>query len=149
MSIAIPCLIKQPHRQQLTGLIVGDRGTEFDVKVNDGVQTISKLYVFPHFPSPQKCQTVLELTPSKNTPKSRRKRGTGSGYIYWRTIKKNGLEYHQTFYHYELRDKNNRRVKSSEYIPKKLRSRIEKMDNDKVPVVEILKVLRNRSKRKK
>ena len=55
MSIAIPCLIKQPHRQQLAGWIVGDRGDKFDVKVADKVQTISKLYVFPHFPPPQKC----------------------------------------------------------------------------------------------
>ena len=124
-----------------------NRGDKFDVKVNDGVQTISKLYVFPHFPPPQKCRTDPELTPSKNHPKSRRKRGTGSGYIYWRTIKKNGKEYQQTFYHYELRDKHNRRVKSSEYIPKKLRSQIEQMDNDKVPVAKILRVLRRKKKR--
>lgn len=147
-SLSIPCLIKQPHRQQLTGWIVGDRGDKFDVKVNDGVQTISKLYVFPHFPPPQKCRTDPELTPSKNTPKSRRKRGTGSGYIYWRTVRKNGKEYQQTFYHYELRDKNNRRVKSCEYIPKKLRSQIEQMDNDKVPVAEILRVLRRSQKKR-
>lgn len=133
MSIAIPCLIKQPHRQQLVGFIVGDkpngmaslRGTEFDVKVNDGVQTVSKLYVFPNFPSPQKCRKDREITPSKNSANSRRKKGTGSGYIYWRTIRKNGSEYKQTWYYYELKDKNNRRVKSSEYIPKKLRSKIE------------------------
>lgn len=78
MSIAIPCLIKQPHRQQLTGFIVGDRGSSFDIKVDDGVQTIYKLYVFPHFPPPEKCRTDPDLTPSKITPKSRRKRGTGS-----------------------------------------------------------------------
>lgn len=155
-SISIPCLIKQPHRQQLTGLIVGDkpngmaslRGDKFDVKVNDGVQTISKLYVFPNFPPVKKCWTDPELTPSKINPKSRRKRGEGSGYIYWRTIRKNGSEYKQTWYYYELKDKNNRRVKSSEYIPKKLRSLIEQMDNDKVPVVEILRVLRRRKKKR-
>ena len=62
MTIAIPCLIKQPHRQQLAGLIVGDRGDKFDVKVDDGVQTISKLYVFPHFPPLKKCRTDPELT---------------------------------------------------------------------------------------
>lgn len=101
------------------------RGTEFDVKVNDGVQTVSKLYVFPNFPSPQKCRKDREITPSKNSANSRRKKGTGSGYIYWRTIRKNGSEYKQTWYYYELKDKNNRRVKSSEYIPKKLRSKIE------------------------
>ena len=88
MSITIPCLIKQPHRQQLAGWIVGDRGADFDVKVNDKVQTVSKLYVFPNFPPPKKCRIDQEITPSKNTPKSRRKRGTGNGYIYWRTVKK-------------------------------------------------------------
>ncbi|MGB5631880.1 MAG: hypothetical protein WBM44_01025 [Waterburya sp.] len=49
MSIAIPCLIKQPHRQQLTGLIVGDkpdgmaslRGSDFDVKVNVGLSPVN------------------------------------------------------------------------------------------------------------
>lgn len=146
MSIAIPCLIKQPHRQQLAGLIVGIRGTEFDVQVNDGVLTISKLYVFPHFPSPKKCRTDPELTPSKNSSNSRRKRGTGSGYIYWRTVRKNGKMYQQTFYHYELWDKKNRQVKSCEYIPKKMRSLIEKMNDEKAPVEEILRVLRDRKK---
>ncbi|MEL6580798.1 MAG: hypothetical protein AAFQ14_13690 [Cyanobacteria bacterium J06621_12] len=146
-SLSIPCLIKQPNHQPLVGLIVGDRGSKFDVKVNDGVQTISKLYVFPHFPSPEKCRTDSELTPSKSTSKLRRQRGTGSGYIYWRTIEKNGKEYQQTFYHYELRDKRNHRVKSCEYIPKKMRSQIEQMDNDKVPVTEILRVLRRRKKK--
>ncbi len=60
-SLSIPCLIKQPHRQQLTGWIVGDRGCSFDVKVEDGVQTVSKLYVFPHFPPPEKCRTDPEI----------------------------------------------------------------------------------------
>ena len=50
-SLSIPCLIKQPNHQPLVGLIVGARGADFDVKVGDGVQTISKLYVFPHFPT--------------------------------------------------------------------------------------------------
>ncbi|MDJ0904108.1 MAG: hypothetical protein QNJ55_35505 [Xenococcus sp. MO_188.B8] len=147
--MAIPCIIKYPSKTEIEGLIVGDRGTEFDVKVNDEVQTVSKFYVFPHFLPPPKCQKDREITPSKNSAKSRRKRGTGSGYIYWRTIKKNGKEYQQTFYHYEKRDKYNRRVKSCEYIPLKMRSQIEQMNNDKVPVTEILKVLRRRSKRKK
>lgn len=148
-SLSIPCLIKQPNQQPLMGLIVGVHGCSFDVKVNDGVQTISKLYVFPNFPPSKKCKTDPELTPSKNGATSRRKRGAGSGYIYWRTVRKNGKDYQQTFYHYELRDKNNRRVKSCEYIPKKLRSLIEQMNDEKVPVEEILKVLRRRKKREK
>ncbi len=59
---------------------------------------------------------------------------------------KNGKDYKQTYYHYELRDKHNRRVKSCEYIRGQLRSQIEQMNDDKVPVEEILKVLQNKSK---
>ncbi|MEL6931350.1 MAG: hypothetical protein AAFO95_22410 [Cyanobacteria bacterium J06600_6] len=119
MSIAIPCLIKHSHRQQLTGLIVGDCGDKFDVKVDDGVQTISKLYVFPHFPPLKKCKTDHEITPRKK----RRKKGTGSGYINWREIKKNGKVYQETWFHYEICDKE-RQVKSCVYVPKKMRSQI-------------------------
>ena len=141
----IPCLIKQPHKKPFEGLIVGDRGDKFDVKVDDRIVALPKLYVFPNFPSKKKCQTDDEISPSK----TRRKKGTGSGSIYWRTIKKNGKDYQQTYYHYEIWDKGNRLVKSCEYIPKRMRSQIEKMNDEKVPVEEILKVLRNRSKRKK
>ena len=143
MSIAIPCLIKQPHRQQLTGFIVGDRGDKFDVKVNDRVQTVSKLYVFPHFPSPEKCRTDPELTPRK---KLRRKKGTGGGYINWRTVKKNGSEYKETWFHYEIWDKG-KQVKSCVYIPNKMRSQIQKMNDEKVSVEGILKVLKDRKRK--
>ena len=34
-SLSIPCLIKQPNHQPLVGLIVGDRGSDFDVQVGD------------------------------------------------------------------------------------------------------------------
>ncbi|MEO1672251.1 MAG: hypothetical protein AAFR77_15990 [Cyanobacteria bacterium J06631_2] len=142
MSIAIPCLIKQPHRQQLSGLIVGDHGSKFDVKVDHGVQTISKLYVFPHFPSPEKCRTDRGITPRKK----RRKKGTGSGYINWRETKKNETVYQETWFHYEICDKG-RQIKSCVYIPKKMRSQIEKLNDDKVPVEEILKVLWRRKKK--
>ncbi|MGB5632181.1 MAG: hypothetical protein WBM44_00495 [Waterburya sp.] len=41
-----------------------------------------------------------------------------------------------------------RTSKKCKYIPKKLRSQVEKMNAEKVPVEEILKVLRNRSRKK-
>ena len=99
-----------------------------------------------------KCSSKIE-SPSKN----QRRRGEGSGSIYWRTIKKNGKDYQQTYYHYEIWEKGdpkagrkpNRLIKSCEYIPKRMRSRIERMNKEKAPVAEILKILRNRSKRKK
>ena len=40
-------------------------------------------------------------------------------------------------------------IKSSEYIPKKMESKIIRMNNEKAPVEEILKVLQNRGKRKR
>ncbi|WP_072013955.1 hypothetical protein [Myxosarcina sp. GI1] len=142
----MPCLIKQPHKKPFEGLIVGDRGSEFDVKVDDRIVSLPKLYVFPNFPQKQKCKTDNDISPSK---KSRRKKGTGSGYINWRVIKKNGTEYKQTWYHYEFWEQGDRLVKSCAYIPKKMRSQIQKMNTEKAPVEEILKVLSNRSKRKK
>jgi hypothetical protein len=146
LETTVPCLVKQPHKQPFEGLIVGDRGSEFDVKVDDRVVSLPKLYVFPNFQKQKKkCQTDDDISPSK----IRRKKGTGSGSIYWRTIKKNGKDYQQTYYHYEIWDKGDRLIKSCEYIPKRMRSLIEKMNDEKAPVEEILKVLRNRGKRKK
>ena len=143
-SISIPCLIKQPNKQPMTGLIVGNRGSEFDVRVGDRIIQLPKLYVFPHLPGQKKkCQTDDDISPSK----IRRKKGTGSGYINWRAITKNGKEYKQPWFHYELWDKG-RQVKSCKYIPKKMRSQVEKMNAEKVPVEEILKFLKNRGKGK-
>jgi len=42
-----------------------------------------------------------------------------------------------------------RLIKSSKYIPKKLESKIIRMNNEKAPVEKILKVLQNRVKRKR
>ena len=141
---SIPCLIRQPHKKPFEGVIVGDRGSKFDVEVNGKIATLPKLYVFPNFLNfpnflgKKKCQTDDDISPSKN---SRRKKGTGSGYINWRDIKKNGKNYKQTWFHYELWDKG-RQVKSCAYIPKGKRSQIEKMNAEKVPVEEILRVLK-------
>ncbi|VEP13105.1 hypothetical protein H1P_1830003 [Hyella patelloides LEGE 07179] len=40
-------------------------------------------------------------------------------------------------------------MKKSKYIPQKVRSRVERMNNEKVPVNKILEVLHNTSKKKK
>ena len=143
-SISIPCLIRQPHKKPFEGLIVGDRGSKFDVRVGDRVIQLPKLYVFPNLKEKKKPQAKDDISPSKN---SRRKKGTGSGYINWRDIRKNGKDYKQTWFHYELWDKG-RQVKSCAYIPKGKRSQIEKLNAEKVPVEEILKVLRNKERGK-
>lgn len=88
--------------------------------------------------------------PSKRRSKglaSRREPGEGTGYIECKPIKRGGNEYKQYWYHWEKWREGDRITKRSRYIPKKLRSQIEQMDNDKVPVAEILKVLRRRKKR--
>ena len=92
-----------------------------------------------------------EKNPRKITPPStrRRKQGYGAGYIECKPIKRSGKEYKQYWYHYEEWKDGVRVTKKSKYIPQSKRSRIEKMNNEKVPVAEILKVLRRRKKRGK
>ena len=121
---------KNPRKSSSTSSI------EVEQKINDGC-----------------IEQVLETSvknPRKITPPStkRRKQGYGTGYIECKPIKRGGKEYKQYWYHYEEWQEGDRLSKKSKYIPKKLRSQIEQMDNDKVPVAEILRVLRNRSKKK-
>lgn len=68
-------------------------------------------------------------------------KGDGSGCIYWRTVVRNGLEYQQAYYQYELWQDGQCLVKSTKYIPKKLLKQVLKLDRDKAPVLEILEVL--------
>ena len=48
---------------------------------------------------------------------------------------------HQTWYHYEFWEEGDRLSKKSRYIPKRLLSRVEKLEAEKAPVREILKLL--------
>ncbi len=88
---------------------------------------------------------------SKKIPssKKRRDKGKGSGWIRCKPITKNGKQYKQYWYYYETWSEGDRMIKSSEYIPKKMETKIIRMNNEKVPVEKILKVLQNRSKRKR
>ena len=90
---------------------------------------------------------------SKNTspPSKRQKRpnGHGGGYIEYREVKRNHKTYAQYWYHWEIWSKGDRLTKKSRYIPKRLLAKIEKMNNDKVPVEEILRILKERNKRGK
>ena len=91
---------------------------------------------------------TLDNCSSKTIPTSKRRRdkGKGSGWIQCKPIKRSGKEYKQYWYHYEEWEGGGRLLKKSSYIPKKLWSKIEQMDNDKVPVVDILRVLRKKKK---
>lgn len=73
--------------------------------------------------------------------KRRRYKGHGSGAISWRTLTRNGRDYHQPWYQYEFWDKGKCTLKSSKYIPKKLLQQVQQMNQAKVPVLEILAVL--------
>lgn len=85
------------------------------------------------------------------TPPStkRRKQGYGTGYIECKPIKRGGKEYKQYWYHYEFWREGDRITKKSQYIPKKMENKIIRMNGEKAPVTDILKVLKNRGKRKK
>jgi hypothetical protein len=98
-------------------------------------------------PSKKRNEAVLGVSPMSHRFK-KRKKGYGTGYIECKPIKRSGKEYQQYWYHYEEWREGDRVTKKSKYIPKKMRSQIEKMDNDKVPVAEILRVLKDRNKRK-
>ena len=110
--------------------------------------------------SPQKFQEVFEaygyvpplphndplLGDNKNSPSnspskvnfspSKRQRGFGNGYIYWRTITKKGKDYPQAYYHWKDNGK-----KRTKYIPKRLLGVIQEAEKQKRPVIEILELL--------
>ncbi len=81
--------------------------------------------------------------------KKYRHKGKGSGWIQCKPITKNGKQYKQYWYRYETWREGDRLVHSSKYIPKKMESKIIRMNNEKAPVEKILKVLESKSKRKK
>ena len=87
---------------------------------------------------------------SKDAPpsKRRRKQGEGTGYIECKPIKRSGKEYKQYWYHYEEWEGGDRLLKKSKYIPKSRRSQVERMNDEKISVVDILKALENRSNKK-
>ena len=64
-------------------------------------------------------------------------------------ITKNGNQYKQYWYHYETWREGERMIQSSKYIPKKMESKIIRMNNEKAPVEKILKVLESKSQRRK
>jgi len=68
-------------------------------------------------------------------------KGDGSGSIHWKTITRNGLDYPQPWYHYEVWEKGDRIIKKSKYIPKKLLGDIQNLQAEKAPIREILKLL--------
>ena len=64
-NISIPCVIKKPGTLTVEGVIVGDCGDKFRVKVGDRLTTVAKLYVYPNLNSPSKKCRTSAITPSK------------------------------------------------------------------------------------
>ncbi|MCZ8118442.1 MAG: KilA-N domain-containing protein [Microcystis sp. LE18-22.4A] len=93
-----------------------------------------------------KAESVPKLPPSKpqtagRNPAVRRLKGEGSGSIHWRTYTRNGRQYRQAFFHYELWEGGNRLIKSCKYIPKEKVAAIQDLQTQKASIVEILRVL--------
>ena len=84
-------------------------------------------------------ETVLMVNSTVST--KRRSRGEGTGRIQWRTItKKNGKQYQQAWYDWQLHLKE-KTISKSTYIPKRLLSQVQQLEVEKAPVREILGVL--------
>jgi len=164
-SISIPCLVKQPGRDELKGVIQKDLGDRFSVHLNNSDETviISKLYVYPDFDKSDeqinKCSSKsfdtlsaevdekvpnrsdkgsskIESPSTKSQIQTRRRKGEGSGSIYYRTVIRNGKEYQQAYYHYKQGGK-----KRTKYIPQKLLGIIQSAETQKSSVAHILSLL--------
>ena len=83
-----------------------------------------------------KCSSK-DASPSKK----RRGKGEGSGSIHCKPIKRGKKDYPQYWYHYEIWQEGDRLLKKTKYIPKRLLSKVQRLDQHKAPVREILKVL--------
>ncbi len=88
-----------------------------------------------------KCSSKIQTPSTKSSSKTRRKKGEGSGHIYYRTVTRNGKEYRQVYY--QWRDKGKQRTK---YIPNKLLSKVQEAESLKLPVADILKLLGEKGK---
>ena len=106
----------------------------------------------------EKVMDFSVISPRKITPPSkRRKLGYGAGYIECKPIIKSGKQYKQYWFHWEEWREGDleeirfagRVMKKSRYIPKKLVSKVGRMNDEKAPVEKILKVLETKSKRRK
>lgn len=83
-------------------------------------------------------QAIRDYKPLLNM---RRTKGDGTGYVYKRTVSKAHKEYNEFYYHYEEWSKGDRLLKKTKYIPKRLVAKIQELEQEKVPVVEILRIL--------
>jgi hypothetical protein len=89
--------------------------------------------------SPPDTETVLMVHSTVST--KRRSRGEGTGRIQWRTItKKNGKQYKQAWYDWQIHQ-GEKVISKTAYIPKQLIKTIQELEEAKVPIIEVLKLL--------
>ena len=100
-------------------------------------------------PSTKRCDPATTTVARERAPRQRRKYGYGGGYIECKPITKNGKQYKQYWFHWQVWRDGETVIKKSRYIPKKQVSKVMRMNNEKAPVAKILKVLESKSKRKK
>ena len=163
----IPCLIKQPDRPEVKGVIQKDLGDRFIVYIpsDDSTITVSKLLVYPDFSgtgdkrllggldkssskittdfnkkvsdTSSECSSKNSSSPSTKSS-SKKRRHKGEG---------SGHIYYRTVTrngkdyqqaYYQWRENGKQRTK---YIPKKLLHRVEEAERQKYPVTKILDLL--------
>lgn len=145
--ISFPCLVKQPKQVEVKGIIQKDLGDRFVIEINNKTISVSKLFVYSDFSIVKQHRNKSDgqinkssskiLTPStKSSSKIRRKKGEGSGHIYYRNVTRNGKNYRQAYY--QWREDGKQRTK---YIRKNLLSRVEEAELSKLPVSSILFLL--------
>ena len=96
----------------------------------------------------EKCCSKSSDTNSKkccskniHPSKKRREKGRGTAYIECKPITKNGKQYKQYWFHWEVWQEGDCVVKKSRYIPKRLVPKAERMNQEKVSVSRILEIL--------
>ncbi len=83
-------------------------------------------------------QSIRSYQPSLNI---RRCKGDGTGRIQMRILtKKNGKQYQQAWYDWQLKS-GEKVISKSTYIPKRLLPQVQQLEESKAPVKEILKLL--------
>lgn len=87
--------------------------------------------------------TLEEITPSK---KSRREVGHGTGHLFCKPIKRGDKSYPQWWFQYEEKVANGKRVKRTVYVANKYLDRVQRLNQEKRPIHEILGVLPVKSK---
>jgi hypothetical protein len=137
---------------ELLGVAVSPSKLLGDIEVNpSNLEVLGDIEISPsnlenspsNHISPSNDSGDIENSPSNeiSPSKTRRHKGEGSGCIHWRIITKGCKDYPQAYYHYEFWNGGDRLIKSTKYIPKRLLSQVQQLEQDKAPVREILGVL--------